>query len=315
MLRLTKVTMRLRFGSLMFAFFCIAAVIAGVMLGITTAQGEETCLNPAPFSAVGICLIFSVCFSVGIEFSNGTVRNKLIQGYTKTQFYLVQLVTALTEALILCLCAGVPYILIGWNRFFSLFDTELLVKGLVLMAAGVLLSTAIVVFLCMSVRNTAYALIVCAGVLFMLFTVSNSLDSALTHPEYSKESGGEIEYDPETGSETEINHWEKVVPGKYYVKEPRRTVYTILWKLDPITCIRTAQDMVSCRDWREQHFTVEQNKALLDKDRAGEGKYLWDIDHLEDRLFGSIYYPIWSGCAVLVLTGIGILIFRKRNIS
>ncbi|MBR4555073.1 MAG: hypothetical protein IKO27_05710 [Ruminococcus sp.] len=314
MLRLTKVTMRLRFGSLMFAVSCIASAAAGILMGIIISQGDQDELSAAPFTAAGICLIFSVCFSVGTEFSNGTVRNKLIQGYTKTQFYLVQLVTALTEALILCLCAGVPYILIGWNRFFSLFDTELLVKSLVLMAAGVLLSTAIIVFLCISVRNTAYALIVCAGALFLLFTVSNSLDSALTHPEYSKESGGEIEYDPETETETEIT-WEKVVPGKYYVKEPRRTVYTILWKIDPITCLRAAQDMVSCRDWREQHFTVEQNKALLDKDRAGEGKYLWDIDHLEDRLFGSIYYPIWSGLTVLVLTGIGILIFRKRNIS
>lgn len=53
----------------------------------------------APF--IGLIMAFFISFFLGVEYSDGTLRNKLVVGYTRTQIYLANFLTCTTAGIII----------------------------------------------------------------------------------------------------------------------------------------------------------------------------------------------------------------------
>ena len=67
-------------------------------------EDGETILNFLLFQtipAMGMVYAIFIAMFIGKEYSNGTIRNKLIVGHTRTNIYLANFITCLTGSLII----------------------------------------------------------------------------------------------------------------------------------------------------------------------------------------------------------------------
>ena len=126
-----------------------------------------------------------VSLFVGTEYSDGTIRNKLIIGHTRLSIYLSNLITGVAAALIFTaayliagLAVGIPLCGVTGVNYREL--VTLLLLSIVTMTATVSLST-LVGMLCQSRAVTAVANIL--AVLFLL-VMSIYISARLNEPEY-----------------------------------------------------------------------------------------------------------------------------------
>ncbi len=316
MLRLIKINLRLRIFSPLFLLGCGAALTVGIVSGRQVAYVGTLHMTPTPLFAALITAVISVVFGIGDEFAFGTVRNKLICGVNKPIFYLSQLTASLIMGVIFFLLAEVPYFLMGYGSFFGkLFTAELLVRGGVLLGTAMLFCTAIAVFICFIVRNRAASLIVCTAAAAGLALSAVSLSRSLRYSEYEIIPVQELRFNPDLGEDDLVTVDEKTVLREEYVREPVRTVMYTALKLDPVSSIMSALDIIRADEFEIDVRSLEKIEAECEKLRTGIGRFEKDADYIRDSLVNSVYYPLWSGGAVILLTVIGVLIFKKRDIS
>jgi ABC-type transport system involved in multi-copper enzyme maturation permease subunit len=133
---------------------------------------------------IGILVLLSaVSIIVGQDYSENTVRNKLICGYTKTQVYLSELLSAFLAATLLYAVTVIPFALFGIKamRFFPAEEIALVFAVIYFIY---ICMTAICVAVCCLIKKRAVSLIVTAGIFVGLFLGSVSIKSALEQPQY-----------------------------------------------------------------------------------------------------------------------------------
>jgi ABC-type transport system involved in multi-copper enzyme maturation permease subunit len=178
-------------SSVAYRLAAIVSLAAGIKIGVcaygTYSYGgvvfnyfdiDET------YFAVGICtVIAAVAFVIGQEYSDRTVRNKLICGYTKGQVYLSELLTAFIAVTLLYAALVIPFALFGIKAM-KFFPAEDIVLILAVIYCVYLCVTAMCVMLCSLIKKRAISLILCIGIFVGLFLGASSIDSALEQPEY-----------------------------------------------------------------------------------------------------------------------------------
>lgn len=157
---------------------------------------------------------------IGSDYSDGTIRNKLIAGHVRRKIYAANLITNVEAAFILCfafglshICAGTP--LLGW--FVS--DVKTIILYLLVTFAMTAACIAIFTLISMLCSNKAYSVAGCILVIFMLLFVGVRITAALNEPEtygaYSYMSEGVTVEEDET-------------PNPNYVSGTKRRVYMFL---------------------------------------------------------------------------------------
>ncbi len=148
----------------------------------TTDQYARIFMNDYLFSGVALAA-FTNLF-LGCEYSDGTIRNKLITGCTRTQIYLSNYVT--------CVCAGVmmqaAYSLTVSALAIPMFGVyeQYLGRMAVYSLLGILLiasETAIYTLVSMLCQNKAVAAVLCQVGTFLLLFAAVYLLSKLSQPE------------------------------------------------------------------------------------------------------------------------------------
>lgn len=165
---------------------------------------------------------------IGTEYSEGTIRNKLVIGHTRRDIYLSSLIISITAGLIICLsyilAALIPgVILIG-------FSEEMTVEIMLQTFFVLLLMTAAfsAIFTMFSMLNQSKALncvIVLIGTFVMLF-FSAFIFSELRKPEIYEEY---VYLDKDTGEIVT----EPAEPNPFYVSGTTREVYEFLMQFLP----------------------------------------------------------------------------------
>lgn len=170
-----------------------------------------------------IGVILAVCCSlfVGTEYSDGTIRNKLVVGHTRIAVYLSNLAVCAAAGILLCAVSmavaavvGIP--LLG---FFQGGAKTILLFSLCTFA-GAMAYTALYIWISMVCSSKAVAAVICILCAFFLIFFSTYINSALQEPEtwpayvYASESGA-MEEDSE-------------MPNPSYVSGRRREVYEFL---------------------------------------------------------------------------------------
>ena len=140
------------------------------------------CFSIAVFIGI-MAAIFAALF-IGTEYSDGTMRNKIIVGRTRPAIYLANLLTVvgattlwLVTYFACYLAVGVP--LLGW---FTLEITSILIlTGMTFALAFA--SAAIFVLIAMLCQNKALSAILCILVAFGMLFVASFIQAILSQPE------------------------------------------------------------------------------------------------------------------------------------
>ncbi|MCI9596324.1 MAG: ABC transporter permease subunit [Firmicutes bacterium] len=240
-----------------------------------TAHLEDGFFICAVFAAV-LLSVFCSLF-VGTEYSDGTIRNKIIIGHKRTDLYLSNLLTNMATGAVMCmvwfaayLCAGIP--LLG---FFQVRGAVILL----LTIAVLLLSCAFsALFTMVSMLNAskAGAAVICMLVAFLLLFTGTYLNARLqepeTYPVYDYVVVGEDAADMAAGMQ-EVAAEEK---NPHYVGGTKRKVYEFLYDFMP------GGQAVQCSSMESERPHV---------------------------------LCLYSGIIFIIATSIGMAVFRRKDIK
>lgn len=209
---------------------CMAVMFAvGVCFPILRSTGEiSTDLEYLLFAcSVFIGIVISVFCSlfVGTEYSDGTIRNKIIVGQKRWAIYLSIMIICSIAGIALCLAYFVPYLCIGIPTM-GYFTVSM--KVVLLFASAVftlsIAYSAIFTMIAMLNQNKAIVTAVCILCAFLLFFSAGMIQQRLSEPKmiepYSYQVSGEM-----TTAEA--------IPNPNYIKGVQRDIYEFLNDFSP----------------------------------------------------------------------------------
>lgn len=157
---------------------------------------------------------------IGSDYSDGTMRNKLIAGQVRRNIYAANIVVNMEAAFLLCfafwishICIGTP--LLGW--FVS--DAKKILGYLLVTLAMVAACVAIFTLISMLCSNKAYSVAGCILIIFMLLFVGVRITAALNEPEM---------YDAYSYMSEGVTVQEDETPNPNYVSGAKRQIYNFL---------------------------------------------------------------------------------------
>lgn len=185
---------------------------------------EEFCFNF--HQLIGVVSAIVCCLFLGREYQDGTLRNKLIAGHSRTVVYLAGLVVNILSALLLCLCyvlfacvTGIP--LMGGFQADTGTILLLLLGNLLTVMAYCSLFTLIEM---LSASRTG-AIVTALLVTLVLLALGTLLVGRLQEPEWISMASGV----DEAGSLI----FGQAQPNPSYLGGPMRTVFQVLVNLLP----------------------------------------------------------------------------------
>lgn len=222
----------------------------------------------------GLYLMFAAAVIVGIfvgtEYSDGTIRNKIVVGRTRISIYISNLITCVVANLIVHLSYIITVLILG---NILLEPTALSIKQILLLTflscLAMISITAIFLLLSMLIQSKAVASVVILIVTIVLFCATMTISNKLRQPEYldsysiTNEETGET-VDTEKGKNPD------------YLIGTKRKVYEFLNDFIPTS----------------QFYQV----AMEQTDNSG-------------KMAG------YSCIILLITTGAGILVFRKKDLK
>ena len=134
---------------------------------------------------IGIVSAAFCSLYIGTEYSDGTIRNKLIVGHTRSTTYLSNFITCSAAGIIMCLsyiaavaALGLP--LLGLSER-SMWSVAILILVSFIM---VITCTALFTLLCMLNQNKATAAVVCILFIVALLVLASMINARLDEPQY-----------------------------------------------------------------------------------------------------------------------------------
>lgn len=248
--------------------------------------------------AIGVlCAIFISLF-LGTEYSDGTIRNKLIVGKTRASIYFSNLITNIAAALFMCLCYLGSVCAVGIPLCDKIdMEISLVLKIIAASLVMVIAFCSVCTMLSMIIQSKAIMAIISITSIFVLMFGSAIISNRLNQPKnfvYSEITDGV----------------EKVIsePNSYYVGGTKRKVYIFLNDFLP-----TSQ---SIKFYQNSALNVEEdNKSenqTLNTDISADENILNMIEEKESHLWTLVLY---SSINIVITTAIGLFVFQKKNIK
>lgn len=198
--------------------FMFAAGIFGVV---------QKCINDPASTPDQLLFIFPVLIGIvtatfsslyiGTEYSDGTIRNKLIVGHMRSTVYLSNLITCSAAGLFMCLSylaavAALGFPLLGFPEMNAGAAIILLLISFVMMVA----CSALFTLLCMLNQNKAAAAVICILMIVALLVLASMINSRLEAPEF---------YDGYVFTDTLGNSASEPVRNPQYLEGTKREIY------------------------------------------------------------------------------------------
>ena len=220
---------------------------------------------------IGFLMAAFVSLFVGTEYSDGTIRNKMIIGHTRTCIYLSNLIVSSTAGLGFCISYIVGVIVAGLPLY--TIDTGILEGTVILVLCSFVMSiafTALCVLTAMLCQNKALTVVINILTAFCLLVISLYITSRLSQPEVY----------PGFGLNTETGKVEMAedVPNPSYLRGTEREVYQFFNDFLP-----TGQAVNIT-----QAGGTAQSPGLL---------------------------AAYSASIIIVSTGVGMFVFKKKDIK
>ncbi len=183
-------------------------------------DGFFLCSVFAPIILSVFCSLF-----VGTEYSNGTIRNKIIIGHRRAHIYLANLLTNILVSLILCAVSLATYLIVGVPLVgFFIAEPAVILKYTVTAIFLVFASSSIFTLITMVTASKANAAVICILSIFLLLFAGIYLESRLSAPETYSTSiyivDGVMYSDPEQ-------------ENPYYLEGTERKIYQFFYDFLP----------------------------------------------------------------------------------
>lgn len=211
-------------------FFCMFALGAFLILNSyddTKRYGYTYTIDELFFyytMFIGIASSAFCSLFLGTEYSDGTIRNKLIIGHTRITIYLSNFIVCFIAGVLMVLAFILPVLIIGISCF-GFFHTPIQNIIFTFFASLLMLMalTALFTMICMLIQNKAAAAVIAVlGMFALLFAATflmSSLDAPPTVPEYYLDDAGWQE-----GPE---------IPNPHYITGTKRVIYEKLLDILP----------------------------------------------------------------------------------
>lgn len=209
-------------------FMAVMGFIFAILQKRTLDQGFEATLEGGVFQYVAfigfVTAVFCAIF-VGTEYSDGTLRNKIIVGHKRSEIYLSTFVMCACAAAAVCILCMVCYLGLGLmllggfaSGFAVIFPMTVSVIVLSICFSAIF---TLIALLC---HNKAASAVLCILLALILLFAGSFLRSSLDEPEFY---GGY--YMDETG---ELRQ-EEMQPNPRYISGTTRKVYEALLDITP----------------------------------------------------------------------------------
>lgn len=149
---------------------------------------------------MGVVAAFFISMFIGTEYSNGTMRNKIVTGQNRVKIYFANLITVYISLIIFCAAYIVPYLCAGIPLLgkFRLYSAEQI--GIMLVCIGFIAFAYSVIFLtaAMLVQNKASSAVGCIMAAYFLLFGGVYINSCLMQEKYTDdvyidENGGIVQ--------------------------------------------------------------------------------------------------------------------------
>lgn len=210
------------------ALLSLFIVISNYSPEVQAAESSRLYLDDVFFTMYlmfGFILAAAISLIVGSEYSDGTIRNKLIVGKTRAQIYFASLFASIVPSCIVLMVHGV--ITFGTGYFlWGNFRMEPGQIGVVLLSA--LLTTfvfsALFVAISMNCSNKAVTAVVSLLIVLGLTILTSTISNALSETETTY---ADVTYT------TDSIRFGNEIPNPAYVSGVQRTVYEFIYDLLP----------------------------------------------------------------------------------
>lgn len=166
--------------------FMFAAGIFGVFMKLINdpaATADQLVLIFPVF--IGIVSAAFCSLYIGTEYSDGTIRNKLIVGHTRKAVYLSNFITCSAAGIVMCLSYIAAVAALGIPLLGLAVGNMGAVAVLILVAfMMVIVCTALFMLLCMLNQNKATAAVVCILMIVALLVMASMINSWLEEPQF-----------------------------------------------------------------------------------------------------------------------------------
>lgn len=229
LLRLKK--SRLFWGTLILSFgFGVWVAVSQVLEQMRYGGFEDSPAFSRYTTLIGVVIAVFVSMFFGTEYSDGTIRNKLVTGQSRVSMYLANLIAASVCGLLFsiaylasCFAVGAPFLSSGLFQFLSVQP-----RVFVLTLAGLLVLTlaysALFLLIVMNCAHKTTSAVACILAAFALLIAGIYLNGRLDAPEYisgySVDVGGQfVEEEPELNPD--------------YLRGTKRAAYQFLYDFLP----------------------------------------------------------------------------------
>ena len=180
---------------------------------------------PGSFMIIGFFTATFASMFLGTEYSDGTIRNKLVMGHSRTAIYLSSLIICFASTVLVCLSSILLTCAMGIPLFGSLANP--LVNTLAVIGTGIFITaaySAVFTLIAMLISNKPVTVIACIFTCLILYFGSMSISMKLEEPEISPgytwiENGEPV---------TSLPH-----PNPDYLRGTKRAVYEFLYDFLP----------------------------------------------------------------------------------
>lgn len=228
---------------------------------------------------VGLSIAVVGSLFLGTEYSDGTLRNQIIAGHSKTSVYLSGFMICVITGLLLLLAYWL--VIVGWVFLLHLTvqSPELVLLAALNCCAMILAFSGLTALVVMNSSNKAVNIVAIVLVMMVLFTLALSLDMRLKEEEFLY-SYDYVEGDDGILQETLLG----TEPNPFYVGGAERTAYELICDILP----------------------------------AGQAFHMLHNGFGRDSTQTAQQFAVWYACSAAdaaVTTAVGIAIFRKKDLK
>lgn len=301
----------------LFWLMLFASVLSGVFYGIVSMDGSFDDMFVVPLFVI---IAVFISLNMGREYADNTIRNKIITGATKTTILLSKLVLGVGIGILFCAAFLIPCAVVLSADVFAKIPAPVLFWT----AIGFVLLTVVwaVLFTVVSMLISAKGLggIINFVLIIAVMFLSYQLEFIIGQPEFiSKESASDVQMTPEevkqvqegtyTGSYAtatddngQVTYYKFVItnteqiPNPKYIKQPFRGILTHLDSMLPHGQINEyVSRLTECTYLHRQTGGIPENIRT-------------------DAYPRLKTFPLYSCFDLLLLSGIGLILFRKKEI-
>ncbi len=237
------------------------------------------------------------CLMTGREFANGTIRNKIVTGTSKTGYLMSHLLVNCLITVILTLLYFLP-MFVFCAKYFNHFKPFFVFFSVLCVCLGFMMITVFATVLSVMIDRMVISLVISLALVFGFVMAYDWLGSQLSQPRYEENTeyneNGDIVYEYD-------------VTNPVFVES--KAARKVMW---------TVQHLLPCEIIENGTLIINSkltSSSIYKRTREENKEYSYQYPHLYERSEALFYLPLYSTGMILFISALGLFLFKHRNLK